>query len=308
MNAINTRLLWICLMLNSAAQAQTELLTNVDFATDISGWTIENGRPAIWDSRDSADNPASGSALLSNVGVSNGAVPLTLTQCVRVNAGTDYGYGGTVLVPSGQPEQTEAHVFIQAYTTPDCLGEVIQFDSVASVAVDTWLAIGGTLFTSNAASSVRVSLGVRKPGGIGADAQALFDQIYLQRTDGGGLINERLSGSWFNPATPGQGFFLDISPDLNLFFGGWFTWTGNPGEIDWMTVQVNYSGNVAVVPIFRSTGGRFNDSSPVSTTAIGIAEFSFTSCTEGQVRVEFIGSGAVTVIPLQRITPPFPGC
>jgi sugar lactone lactonase YvrE len=124
--------------------------------------------------------------------------------------------------------------------------------------------------------------------------------------DGANLISAGLSGSWFNPDTTGQGFFFDISPELNLFFGGWYVWTETAGVYDWLTVQGDYSGNVATVPIYRTTGGVFNDPQAVETTAVGVAEFVFSSRTEGQVTIEFIGTGSTTVIPLTRITPPTP--
>ena len=77
---------------------------------------------------------------------------------------------------------------------------------------------------------------------------------------------------------------------------------------DWMTVQGGYSGNMAMVPIYRSSGGAFNNAAPVTSEAIGLAEFTFDSCTSGQVRVEFVGNPNPIIIPLQRITPAFPGC
>ncbi len=289
------------------ANAQTELLTNPEFAMDLTGWSNLNDRPAQWDMADATNDPASGSSLLTNTGTSNGGIPLALSQCIRVSTATEYAFGATVRVAQGQPADSTAYVFVQTYQASDCSGNAIQSDSVGSVATD-WLSIGRSLFTTNDTSSIRLSLGVGKPSGESADAAANFDNVYLQRADGGGLINERLSGSWFNPSTPGQGFFLDISPEINLFFGGWFTWTDVPGQIDWMTVQGGYSGNTAMVPIYRSRGGAFNDPAPVTSEAIGVAEFSFDSCTSGQVRVEFVGDPTVTIIPLQRISPAFPGC
>ena len=122
--------------------------------------------------------------------------------------------------------------------------------------------------------------------------------------DGSDLITAGLSGAWYNVDTPGQGFAFDISPQLNLFFGGWFTWTGTAGEYDWLTVQGGFSGNTATLPIFRTSGGQFNDSRPVETVEVGTAEFVFSSRTQGQVTIEFTGSGTRTVIPLQRGTPP----
>ena len=295
------------LLLIGNAQAQTELLTNPGFAMDLAGWSNLNNRPAQWDAADADNDPASGSALLTNVGTSNGGIPLALSQCIRVSAATEYGIGASARVAQGQPADTTAYVFAQTYQASDCSGNSIQSESIGSVAAN-WLSIGETLFTTNDTSSIRLSLGVGKPSGESADAAAYFDNVYLQRADGGGLINERLSGSWFNPGTPGQGFFLDISPEINLFFGGWFTWTEVPGQIDWMTVQGGYSGNMAMVPIYRSSGGAFNNAAPVTSEAIGLAEFTFDSCTSGQVRVEFVGNPNPIIIPLQWITPAFPSC
>ena len=31
-------------------------------------------------------------------------------------------------------------------------------------------------------------------------------------------LNSGLSGSWYNPETPGQGFFLDVQPDDGVLF------------------------------------------------------------------------------------------
>lgn len=292
----------------ASAQSQPQLLENPDFAMDLSGWDNFSGRPAQWTARDATDNPESGSAQVSYIGTSTGAVSLVLTQCLQVAANTEYGYGGTVLVPTGQPADTSAQISIFTFTTPNCTGPAASGDSIAGTSIDAWLPIGRTFITPNAVVSVGFAVGAVKPSGVTTEAQVLFDDLYLRRADDAGLITERLSGSWFNPETPGQGFFLDIAPDINLFFGGWFTWTSTPGEIDWMTVQGTYSGNVATVPISRTTGGAFNDPQAVETTEIGVAEFVFSSCTEGQVTIEFVGTGTTTVIPLQRITPAFPGC
>lgn len=124
-----------------------------------------------------------------------------------------------------------------------------------------------------------------------------------QAVDGSDLINENLSGTWYNPETPGQGFFFDVSPELNLFFGGFFTWTSTPGEKDWFTVQGEYSGDAAAVPIYQTTGGVFNGPQEVQTVPIGTAEFVFSSRTKGQVTIEFDNAATPVVIPLERLLP-----
>ncbi|MCC7326281.1 MAG: hypothetical protein IT521_05705 [Burkholderiales bacterium] len=156
-----------------------------------------------------------------------------------------------------------------------------------------------------------MSFGVYKPDGVTADASAYFDNLYVHAgmPVGGHAINHLLSGAWFDPATSGQGFFFDIVSSTKLFFGSWFTWTAVAGQYDWVTFQGNYSGksDTATVPIYRSSGGMFNNPAPVTTVAVGTATFTFHSCTQGQLAFAFSG-GPSGSIPLTRLTPPPPGC
>ena len=61
-------------------------------------------------------------------------------------------------------------------------------------------------------------------------------------------INSGLAGSWYNPDTPGQGFFLSVFENLNRAFLGWFTYALDPPDDDkfahrWMTAAGQFAGH-----------------------------------------------------------------
>lgn len=138
----------------------------------------------------------------------------------------------------------------------------------------------------------------------GAPGQGMFGRIVVEAGQPTFRINEGLNGIWHNPATSGQGWFFDVAPTLDqLFFAAWFTWTPAGGQHDWFTAQGRYEGNRAIVPLVRTRGGRFNANDPVTVEAAGEAEFVFESCSRAELRYRVDETGAVGVIPLERITP-----
>jgi hypothetical protein len=131
------------------------------------------------------------------------------------------------------------------------------------------------------------------------------------------------SGSWFDPATSGQGMIIDINPSNNrLVFGGWYTYApngqaiGGPASQRWYTFQgenYNLVGNnpVASVTIHETTGGTFNQNASQQTIEVGTATVQFTSCTALQFSYSFSGgtsAGLSGTRNLVRVGPPPPGC
>lgn len=290
--------------LSGAASAAT-LVVNPGFATDLSGWEILHGRPAVWDSDDAAGSPTSGSARISNLSnPSNGAVSLVLKQCFAATPGEQYRISASIRVPPGQPAGTFGYAFI--YVTPDagCFGDPLDTRDVHSGSAN-WQRLAEGMTAPAGAAGVAVMLGVFKPLGETAPADVLFDNVEL--ASGPFVIDHTISGSWFNSAWPGQGFFIDVAPSLNLFFAGWYTWTDVVGQQRWLTAQGDYSADTALVPIIRTQGGQHNSPAPVTNEIVGWAEFRFLSCTEGKVDIDLAGQPPAT-IPLTRLTPPLPGC
>jgi hypothetical protein len=118
-------------------------------------------------------------------------------------------------------------------------------------------------------------------------------------------INAGHSGAWFNPATSGQGQFIDVVPDEQLMFVSWFTFTDdasdNPNEQRWLTAQGNYSGDTTVLDLFETLGGKFDDPQEVTTTQVGEVTLSFSNCDQGQMTYSFDDGDLQGEFPMIRV-------
>lgn len=125
-------------------------------------------------------------------------------------------------------------------------------------------------------------------------------------------INQGISGAWFNPTTPGQGFLIDVRPSDNFIFIAWFTYEAEtPGvpilkvgsnDQRWLTAQGNFTGAGAQLPIFNTTGGQFNGPRGTTTTQVGTMNVNFSSCTAGTLTYT-LPNNLTGQIALQRVLP-----
>jgi hypothetical protein len=126
------------------------------------------------------------------------------------------------------------------------------------------------------------------------------------------LDQHGLTGSWYNPATPGQGFEIEVYPDLGgpgqgLLFTGWFTYdvTASGGR-RWygLSGNVTSADPTASLQIFAVEGGNLAKPPSVgSTGALGQATIQFSDCNTGSLTYSFSdGSGRTGTIPLTRLT------
>ena len=125
-------------------------------------------------------------------------------------------------------------------------------------------------------------------------------------------INPGLSGAWFNPQTPGQGFFLEVFPAINLVFLAWFTYevapaggnstaqVGHPGH-RWLTAQGGFDGDTASLTVTLTTGGVFDDAAAVTNTTDGTIQLQFSDCSSGELRYVLTTAGLNGTIPLARL-------
>src|SRR5882672_9495573 len=128
------------------------------------------------------------------------------------------------------------------------------------------------------------------------------------------LNQHGLTGSWFEPATSGQGMEVEFFPNLvgpgtALVQGAWFTFDVAPaGGIDrqrWYTFSGNGQSGAANVPvtIYRNVGGNFNAPPMTSPTIAGTGILAFTDCNTGSFASTFSdGSGRSGTIALTRLT------
>jgi hypothetical protein len=128
-------------------------------------------------------------------------------------------------------------------------------------------------------------------------------------------INTGLNDAWFNPETPGQGFFIIVLPHLKQIFMAWFTYDterppadfeaflGEPGH-RWLTAQGTFAGNSAVLTVFLTSGGVFNSPLPAPVTAPdGEILLEFSGCNAGTVTFDIPSLDLQGVVPVERIAP-----
>ncbi len=127
------------------------------------------------------------------------------------------------------------------------------------------------------------------------------------------LNQHGLTGSWYEPATSGQGVELEVYPDLTapgtgLAFLSWFTYDSVVGGAErqrWYVADgpmVTGQPN-ATLTIYRNTGGNFNAPPITESVAVGTATLGFDSCTSGTLSYSFTdGTGRTGSIPLSRLT------
>jgi len=151
-----------------------------------------------------------------------------------------------------------------------------------------------------------------------------------QRVD----INQHgLTGSWYNPATSGQGIQLEVYPNMvapgtGFLQGGWMTFgyvspadfTAGAGATcgywdygcDYPAPQrwYTFSGNVtagqssATLLLYKNVGGNFNALPATSAVVVGTVKLSFEDCTTTTMDYVFSdGSNLSGTIPLVRLMP-----
>jgi hypothetical protein len=136
----------------------------------------------------------------------------------------------------------------------------------------------------------------------GSPGEGMAGEIVVQGSAGAApVIGRGLNGSWFNPATDGQGFLFEASAD-GVFTFAWFTF-GDNGSYDWFTGAGEYRGNLATLSITSTRGGRFNDPAPVSFSDAGTATFTLESCTRGRFDFVLTDPPRSGSIPLQKLLP-----
>ena len=130
------------------------------------------------------------------------------------------------------------------------------------------------------------------------------------------VINPGLNGSWFNPDTSGQGFFIDVFPTIPLVFLAWFTYdteqppgsasavVGNPNH-RWLTAAGAFNGNEATLDVTLTTGGLFDDPTNVTNSpagSYGTITIRFDDCEGGLLTYDFTPSSGLTgSVPMSRI-------
>jgi hypothetical protein len=126
-------------------------------------------------------------------------------------------------------------------------------------------------------------------------------------------INSGLNDAWSNATTRGQGFFVNVFPEIGKLFLAWFTYDtarpqdsasailGEPGH-RWLTAFGSYSGNSAELDVEITRGGVFDSALPAPSQATdGTISLQFSDCENGTVTYDIPSIGRHGVIPIKRI-------
>ena len=126
-------------------------------------------------------------------------------------------------------------------------------------------------------------------------------------------LNAGLNGAWFDPSTDGQGFMVEVYPDLNTLFVAWYTFdttfadgdeTAVVGEPNhrWLTASGPFSGTSADLTLVLSQGGIFDQDNVVTNSEAGTLSIDFDGCRFAAVNYSLTASGLTGSINLQRVS------
>jgi hypothetical protein len=116
----------------------------------------------------------------------------------------------------------------------------------------------------------------------GTDSTIRFS-IATEVADDPFVIEDGISGAWYDLERNGEGFLLEILSETRALMY-WFTYD-TEGRQDWYVAEGEILGNrIVFADLLRVSGGEFGpgfDPGKVVRTAVGSAEFSFSSCDAG---------------------------
>lgn len=126
-------------------------------------------------------------------------------------------------------------------------------------------------------------------------------------------INKSLAGAWFDPATDGQGMFIDVYDDRNLMFVGWYTYDlsrpvdgtaqlGEPGH-RWLTAFGTVDVAKAELDVYLAEGGAFDSANPPvgEQTVVGSLTVEFSGCSSATADYSLTTPPVSGQIPLQPL-------
>jgi hypothetical protein len=151
-------------------------------------------------------------------------------------------------------------------------------------------------------------------GDYRAATQGDFFLATAHARDRGFQMNAGLNDAWVSVGAPFQGIFITVLPLLQKVFVAWFTFDSVPpvggeravfGANDqrWVTGLGDIIGNRAEISMELTTGGAFNQSSPLPTqdTEYGTMTLEFTDCSNGSVSFEVPDAGVSGEFTIHRV-------
>ena len=196
--------------------------------------------------------------------------------------------------------------------TSDCVGQTSGRGSTCTATIG---------FTPSAAGPRSTQLEIDyHPTTVPTLHLSRFYSITGVGTNGGspGTLNidqQGLTGSWYQAATSGQGFEIEVFKDVSgagsgFLQGSWFTFdattSGGADHGRWYTFggAVHADTNSASLPLYQNLGGNFNALPVTSATQVGNVTITFSDCSTARYDYIFTdGSNRSGTVPLTRLLP-----
>ena len=285
------------------------LIVNPDFTDGVDGWTTATAGNGTATLDPSTGLPSAPSIHLvanpanSDVSISSSCMMVDNSNNVDLYTNIK-GNGGFAIAA------------INAYSDTACVDGLSAINSDSYPPTGTWDTYSMTdVILPNGTQSAKVVLTVTM-GSSDSAGDANFDHVAFGPTGtvfaSVNINQEGLSGSWYNPATSGQGMQFQFTPDdsnpgQGSLFGAWYTYDVTAGDTSsqrWYSVQsaITGDGQSAGVTIYQNTGGNFDAPPVTSAVAVGTGILSFDSCVSGSFSYTF-DDGRSGTIPLQRLLP-----
>ena len=129
-------------------------------------------------------------------------------------------------------------------------------------------------------------------------------------------MNAGMNDAWYNPETDGQGFFINVFPDLNVVALAWFTYDtelppddaiaflGDPGH-RWLTAAGQISANRALMDIELTSGGIFDTPTEITRTdppgSDGTLTLTFHTCNSATIEYDIPSINRSGSVPIKRV-------
>lgn len=125
-------------------------------------------------------------------------------------------------------------------------------------------------------------------------------------------LNAGLNGSWYNAQQNGQGFLVEVLPEIGQVFVAWFSFdtmssNGNTATIGdsnqrWFSAQGLYNGTEANLIVKSTSGGAFNQGDDTETVDVGTLNINFDGCRHAIADFSLLEGSISGSIDLTRIS------
>ncbi len=120
-------------------------------------------------------------------------------------------------------------------------------------------------------------------------------------------INDGWDGAWYDRNSPGQGFLIDAHPGTegdDFMFVAWFTYGNDSASGQrWLTAQGPMQGTTAVLFVYETTGGSFDQPVTGETIPVGSMTIEFEDCSNAQLDYTLSDEGLAGSIQIERVIP-----